>query len=1045
MVKKSRFAMSLILGGLIAVAALPAVGQSGQVPFAQLTSKLAWRNVGPSIGGRSVAVAGVPQQPNVAYGGTVGGGLYKTTDYGLTWKNISNGTLHSTSPSIGFVAVAPSDPNIVYAGTGEADIRNDFISGDGVYKSTDAGKTWNYAGLKNTWTTSIIRIDPRNPNVVYVASMGHVTTPNNDGGVYKSTDGGQTWSKVLSAANDKTGIIDLSMDPQNPDVLYAAMWQGMRTAAGAVNGGPGSGLYKTTDGGAHWTNITRNPGMPEGTLGRIGVAVSPSQPSIVYAIIVAKHGGLFRSDNAGQTWQRVNNSWDIRQRSFYYTTVYVDPTNPNTIYLPTPTLYASYDGGKSLKALRPPHGDNHIVWINPNNPKILVEGNDGGPTVSTNGGETWTGEHDLMTGQFYHITLDDQFPFHIYSAQQDEGAFSGPSANPGGIQLSDWSRAAGGEATWATPQPGKPWITYGSGYFSEFTKYDSRTGVTQSVSPWPDWEQGISSAQMKYRSAWTHPILFSPSNPQELLVGYQYVLKSLDYGSTWTRISPDLTRNLPSEEGPAGGPVMLDQTGAEVYPYISGMAVSPLNDKIIWAGSSDGLVHVTTDGGQHWEDVTPPEFRKTEGWVWGVAASPSDQGTAYVAINRYRWGDHRPYVYRTTDYGKHWTSIVNGVPDDQYTWSVAIDPNDSNLVFLGTSETVYVSFNAGNTWQPLGLNLPTAVVRDIAIQPQQDAVVIATHGRSIWVLDNLGFLEHLAKSPQVTQSAPYLFAPQTTWMTKTYGGRSFGGPNPSVGQNHPFGTTVFFDLPSNYDGSTSVSLDFTTTSGQVIRSYKLHLATSGEKPEAKATAVTAGMNRFQWDLRYPGAVGIKGYYLSPIATNGYDPERNGPEILPGTYNVVLHYGSQSEQAAFVVKLDPRLTTTQSELQARQQLLFSIQGTIDDLANAVNAGLDTQAKLEQAIASNSRAGAKYQASLSKIESAIGELAQMHVGHGGIESDAAVPLAMRAAVTFLFQDVARAYVVPTKAQYDVYNWDKTQIRNGIAKLKSAVQSAQATLAK
>lgn len=1043
MSKRRRLVLVPLLSACLMMAAVPAFSQTTQVPFEQLVSKLSWRNIGPSVGGRSVAVAGVPGQPNIAYGGTVGGGLYKSTDYGLTWHNISDGTMHTESDSIGAVAVAPSDPQIIYAGTGEADIRNTFITGNGVYKSTDAGKTWKYVGLKDTWTTSVIRIDPRDPNIVYVASMGHVTAPNDEGGVYKSTDGGQTWKKILST-NDKSGAIDISLDPQNPDILYAAMWQGMRTASGAMNGGPGSGLYKSTDGGAHWTNISRNSGMPEGTLGRIGVAIAPSQPNTVYAIIVAKHGGLFRSDDAGQTWKRVNNSWDIRQRSYYYTTVYVDPKDPNTIYLPTPTLYASYDGGKTLKTLRPPHGDNHIVWINPDNPQILVEGNDGGPTVSTTGGKTWSGERDLMTGQFYHINLDDEFPFHVYSAQQDEGASEGPSAVPGGIRLADWIRTAGGEATWSVPQPGKPWITYGSGYFSEFTKLDSRTGVTQSVSPWPDWEQGVASERLKYRSAWTHPILFSPANPQELLVGYQYVLKSMDFGATWTRISPDLTRNDKSTEGPAGGPVMLDQTGAEVYPYISGLAVSPLSNNVIWAGSSDGLVHVTTDGGQHWENVTPPKFKDTRGWVWSVAASPSDQGTAYVAINRYRWGDHAPYVYRTTDFGKHWTSIVNGIPATQYAWSVAIDPNDSNLVFLGTSSTVYVSLNAGNTWESLTLNLPVAWVRDIAIQPQQNSVVIATHGRAIWVLDNLGLLEHLAHGVQVASNASYLFAPQTTWMTKSYGGRSFGGPDPSVGANHPFGTTVFFHLPADYNGTTPVSLDFTTTSGQVIRSYKLHLAKSGEKPDMKATAVSPGMNRFLWDLRYPGAIGITGYYLSPIATNGYDPDRPGPEILPGTYNAVLHYGEHTQQTSFVVKLDPRLTTTQSQLEARQKLLFEIQGTIDDLAKAVNAGLAVQTKLEHASASRSDS-ARYQGQLSAVENAIGVLAQMHVGHGGVESDAAVPLALRAAITFLYQDVARAYVQPTVAQQDVYDWDRTQIQKGIANLKTAVSNANAALVK
>ncbi|MGB7282321.1 MAG: hypothetical protein WBE13_08680, partial [Candidatus Acidiferrum sp.] len=802
---------------------LAAGASAGQVSLETLMSKLQWRSVGPYIGGRVVAITGVAGNSNLYYAGTVGGGIWRSTDEGLQWKNISDGKLPGPSSSIGAIAVAPSDPKIIYAGTGESDIRNDMIPGDGMYKSSDAGNTWEYAGLRETHTISGIVVDPKNPEVVYASSMGHAFVPDPERGVFKSTDGGKTWNKILFV-DDKTGAIDLVMEPNQPNVLYAAMWQATRTPWSLSSGGPGSGLYKSTDGGAHWTNITRHSGLPEGILGRIGVGVTASNPDVVYCMMQAKEGGVFRSNGGGETWKRVNAEWKLRQRAFYYMSIYVDPKDANTVYVPeVDALWVSRDGGKTFTKLDTPHGDNHIVWINPDDTKIILEGNDGGATVSTDGGKTWSTEQNQPTGQFYHVNLDDQFPFHIYGAQQDEGSFEGPSAtSSGAISLGDWHSVAYGESTFTVPQPGDPNITYGSGYYSIFLRYNLATGQYESVSPWPEYLEGAASEELKYRFGWTHPILFSPANPKELLIGAQYVMKSDDYGKTWARISPDLTRNVASTEAPSGGPVDLDHSSAEVYPGLSALAVSPMDGDVIWAGSDDGLVHVTTDGGREWKAVNPPGLPE-QSWITSIQPSSGDRSTAYLVSRRYMWDDFKPYVYVTNDSGEHWKTLTNGLPENSYVFAIRQDPNDTNLLFLGTDSTVYVSFDAGAHWQPLTLNLPPTQVRDIAINSQQGDVVIATHGRSFWVLDNLSVLEQLAQKPAMESDGAFLFAPQQAWLTHAYGEPPPDFPMVDVGQNPPFGATVFFHIPAGYDGKTPATIEFMDAQGKLVRSFSLHL------------------------------------------------------------------------------------------------------------------------------------------------------------------------------------------------------------------------------
>ncbi|MGB8150669.1 MAG: hypothetical protein WCE97_05685, partial [Candidatus Cybelea sp.] len=991
---------------------------------------------------------------NLFYMGAVDGGIWKSTDYGIKWVNISDGTLPSESDSIGAIAVAPSNPKMIWAGTGESDIRGDMVTGDGVFKSTDAGKSWSYAGLRDTHTTSGIAIDPRNPGVVYVASMGHAFAPDADRGVFKTVDGGKTWTKVLFV-NDATGAIALSMDPAHPATLYAAMWQAQRQPWRLVSGGAGSGLYKTTDGGAHWTNLSHTPGYPRGVLGRIGVAVSPSNPRIVYSIVQAKAGGIFRSDDGGATWRRTNDDMELRQRAFYYMSVFVDPTNPNVIYVPNVQgLWLSRDAGRTFRALRPPHGDNHIVWIDPHNPKILLEGNDGGATVSTDGGETWSGEHNQPTGQFYHVSIDDRFPFHIYGAQQDEGSIEGPSASvSGAISGDEWQRAAYGESTFVAPQPGDPDITYGSGYFSIFLQYDATLGQYRSISPWPDYQEGASSAELKYRFGWTHPVLFSPANPKQLLVGSQYVLRSDDYGRSWQTISPDLTRNDPSTEGPTGGPVDLDQTSAEVYPDISSLAVSPLDNGVIWAGSSDGLVHASTGSAQvastgsaqvastgsaqvpQWRNVTPPALPQNA-QISSIEPSHVAKGTAYVTASRYMWDDFHPYVYETTDYGAHWSTITAGLPGDQFAFVIRQDPNDANLLFLGTKNTVYVSYDAGARWQPLALNLPKAQVRDLAIDTRQGCVVAATHGRAFWVLDNLALLELISETGLAqTSLAPQAFSPQTAWLTHAYGAPPF--PNSAAGENPPFGATVFFNIPASYNGSTPVTLTFSDASGNVVRAFALHLKTkpqptpaaplfapAARKREADfaATGITAGANRFQWDLRYPDATEVTGFN-PPIAAGGEEDVVNGPEVIPGKYTVTLDYGGSRATVAFDVALDPRIHVDPSALAARLALQQRIHAALDALDRKVN----------EAMALRSRVGPN-----AALDAAIAGAVQLDIksSEGTLLHEAK----LRDRLAALAADIEMAYDRPTAAQYAVFDELDGLATAAQAKIASAMAQAR-----
>jgi photosystem II stability/assembly factor-like uncharacterized protein len=1042
MFKPNKFRPLWLLAGVLLAA--PPVFASA-VPPAELTHALQWRSLGPYRGGIVESVAGIAGEPNHYYMGAGGGGVWESKDYGSSWRNISDKDFKNNN--IGAIAVAPSNPKVIYVGTGNPAFRNTFLTGDGMHKSTDGGKTWSNIGLEKTGIISWIIVDPHDANVVYAGALGQGWVSNPDRGVFKSTDGGATWKKILYV-DDKTGALTLGMAPSNPQVLYASMWQTYRRHWMLSSGGPGSGLYKTTDGGATWTNISHHSGLPPGIWGKVTVAVAPSDPNVVYTLMQVKYrgeiGGLFRSDDAGKSWTLMNNSPAITQRAMYYMRVYVDPKDPNTVYLPNTSIQVSHDGGRTLAEIQPPHGDNHAFWINPNNPKIFVEGNDGGATVTRDGGKTWSSELNQPTGQYYHANLDEQFPFNIYAAQQDDGSYFGPSAVPAGRLPPVWPRVEGGEEGWVVPTPGRPWITYADAYYSDEFRDDQRTGLITNVSPWPEFKFGLAGTEIKYRYGWWHrPALFAPHNPNELLVGGNVVFESQDPGvAPWQVISPDLTRDDKSKELRSGGPISADMTGEEMFDTLSTIAFSPLSDKIIWTGSDDGLVYVTTDGGGHWSQVRPPALA-TWSTITCIEPSHTDAGTAYMAASRFEWNDFHPYVYKTTDYGKHWTEITTGLPDDQYIESVRQDPGNPDLLFVGTSATVFMSLDGGSRWLSLGLNLPPVRVTDVGIQSAQHTVVLSTFGRAFWALDDLQYLEQLTNA-QVADDAPYLFKPQQTWLVKRttfdFGEDGGGGVG---GANLPTGTAVFFNLPGDYAGQP-VKLSFTDADGKLIRTFMLpqkpheaEAASGSRRRAAKPQKLHPGTNRFMWNLRYPNAVDVTGAYHAGRSVT----VPIGPEVVPGTYYAVLSYGGNTQKQPFVVKLDPNLNTTQAGLQQRFDLLMSIQASMNRLDIALNAATDARSKITKAVADKEVSTRRAQKTLADLNRDIDAVIDFKIQSSrGFD---VFPPRLRSWLSAIYTRVDYAYVQPTPEMTQVANGYIDDEHKGVARLQGDLARAGALL--
>ncbi|MBA3342284.1 MAG: glycosyl hydrolase, partial [Gemmatimonadaceae bacterium] len=721
---------------------------------------LRWREIGPFRGGRSVAAAGSAARPHEYYFGTTGGGVFKTTDGGITWGPVTDKYFGGT---IGAIAVSESNPDIVYVGAGETPIRGNVSHGDGVFKSTDAGRTWTHAGLADTRQIGRVRIHPKNPDIAYVAALGHVWGPNAERGVFKTIDGGKSWKKVLFRS-DSAGAVDLVIDPSNPNIMYATIWHAWRTPWMLVSGGPQSGIFKSTDGGEKWTEISRNRGLPAGLLGKIGITVSPANPKRLWALIEADSGGVFRSDDAGATWTRTNSDRSLRQRAWYYTRIYADTRDTATVYALNVGFFRSSDGGKSFRPVPTPHSDNHDLWIAPNDPNRMIEANDGGANVSFNRGQSWT-EQDFATAQFYHVTTTNHFPYQVCGAQQDNSTVCGPSRASGGIDIDDWHDVGGGESGYIAVRPDNPDIVYAGSYGGYLSRYDHRTGFERNINPWPDNPMGHDAADARYRFQWTFPIVISPHDPNTLYVGSSVVFRSRNEGQSFEPISRDLTRNDPRTLGSSGGPITKDQTSVEYYGTVFTIAESPVSRGVIWAGSDDGLLHITRDNGKSWKNVTPPGMPE---WsrVSIIEASRFSPGTAYVASNHFQRDNLRPYIFRTTDYGVTWRLVVDGISPTEFVRVVREDPVRRGLLYAGTERGVWVSFNDGGTWQSLRQNLPIVPIHDLAVK--EGDLVAGTHGRSFWIMDDLSALRQIG--PATTRGNAHLFKPRDAFRANFGGG-----------------------------------------------------------------------------------------------------------------------------------------------------------------------------------------------------------------------------------------------------------------------------------
>ena len=887
-----------------------------------LFGAMRWRQVGPFRGGRVLAVTGVPGEPNVFYFGAASGGIWRSTDAGANWQPIFD---KESIASIGSIAVAASDHNVIYAGSGEACIRGNITYGNGVYKSVDGGKNWKNVGLKDTRHIGAVIIDPKNPNIVFVAALGHAYGSNEERGVFRSTDGGATWQKVLFRDN-KTGAIDIVFDPNNSNTLFASLWQVYRTPWSLDSGGPGSGLYKSTDGGSTWKHLEAH-GLPAGILGRIGISVSGADSNRVYALVEAKEGGLFRSEDGGENWAKVNDDGRLRQRAWYFTHIFADPKSADTVYILNTGMLRSSDGGRSFNLLNAPHGDHHGLWIDPDHPQRLINGNDGGATVSTDGGKTWTTQYNQPTAQFYHVITDNRWPYFIYGAQQDNSTIAIKSYDDDGvIGRQDWFQVGGGESGYIAPYPPDPSIVY-AGAEGLISRFDKRTEQAVDISVWPLDVSGNGAENLLHRFNWTSPLLISPHDPNTLYSAAEMLFKSTNGGQSWAAISPDLTRNDKAKQKPSGGAITLDITSVEYYDTIFAVAESPLKKDLLWVGTDDGLVHVTTDGGQNWSKVSPKEMPEWS-MISIVEASHYDPGTAYIAVDRHKQDDFRPLIYRTGDYGTSWTAIANGIPEGSYVRSVREDPKRKGLLFAGTETGAYFSLDDGANWQPLKLNLPTVPVHDLNIHG--DDLIAATHGRAFWVLDDIIPLRQIDGNSTTAQML--LYQPQTVVRLHLPEAIERRGP---VGDDPPLGAIL--DYYFKTAPQDEVKLEIFDSAGKLVRGLSSREKKEMEQPpewpdqikEVTTIPASAGMNRYAWNLRWEPPVKIPGAFYT-----GNGPE--GPMALPGKYMVKLTTGSQSQSHPLEIVQDPRVkNVTQADLQKQFELLLQVRDANTDLHRSVN--------------------------------------------------------------------------------------------------------------
>jgi photosystem II stability/assembly factor-like uncharacterized protein len=889
-----------------------------------LYSGIKWREVGPYRGGRSCTVTGVPGNPNLYYFGTVGGGVWRTKDAGQSYENITDKYFGGT---IGAVAVAENDPNVIYVGEGEQTLRNNVSSGWGVWKSTDAGATWKHMGLSDSRHISRIRIHPKNPDVVYVAAMGNLWKPNEMRGIYRSVDGGANWKKVLYI-NETAMAGDLAMDPNNPRILYAATWNMKRNGYRMDSGGPDSKLWKSTDGGDTWENLSDKPGMPKGTNGIIGVTVSPVNSNRLWAIIENTEApGVYRSDDAGKTWTRLNQDRALLQRAWYYCRIYADTQNEDKVWVMNVSYGVSKDGGKTFELKNAPHGDHHDLWIDPNNNQRMAIADDGGAQISNDGGENWTTYHNQPTAQFYRVTTDNSFPYNILGAQQDNTSVRIPHRTDGNsITDKDWIALSIGESAHLAPDPTNPNIIYGSDYKGYMSLQNLDNGQERSTNVWPDLPAGSGVEVMKYRFNWNYPLVFSKHDPKKLYAGSNHLHATTNGGQSWQEISPDLTRGEPETIKSSGGSITQDNTGAEYYANIFVIAESPYTKDEIWTGSDDGLLHFTTDGGKNWKNVTPPQSPKYNMWN-SIDVNPFVKGGAYAVATSYKFGDYTPYVYKTSDYGKTWTVITNGIPKEEFVRVVRADQKRQGLLYAGTEKGMWISFDDGTSWNKFQLNLPPVPIADLAWK--DDNLIAATHGRSFWMIDDVTPL-HQLKSEMTTRGS-VLFKPAATYRMPSQGG--YREPRKGEGENRPGGVLVHFYLKT-VDEKTEAKLEFLSTNGEVIKTYN-----NKAKEKSEQLTVKAGGNRFVWDMRYAGYKTFPGmvFYGSPNL---------GPKAVPGKYKVRLTVNGESQEQEFEILKDPRVNTTPEEFRAQFEYLTKVR----DKVSEANQGIIDIRKIKEDLSS-----------------------------------------------------------------------------------------------
>tara|TARA_B100000925_G_C22010618_1_gene476197 strand:- start:296 stop:3403 length:3108 start_codon:yes stop_codon:yes gene_type:complete len=893
---------------------------------------LNWRSIGPYRGGRASSVTGVSNSDNTYYFGATGGGIWKTTDSGQNWRNISDGFFGG---SIGAISASESDPNILYVGTGEKTVRGNVSPGyGGFWKSDDAGETWKKMNLDiDQVQVGRIAIHPKNPDIVYIAIIGDLFKDSNKRGVYKSTDGGKSWRQVLFS-NERSGAVDISIDKNNPRIIFASTWNIRRTPYSLESGGEGSGLWKSTDGGETWKNISDNEGLPSGIWGISGVSVSPVNSKKVFALIENKEGGLFRSDDGGSSWKKVNEDRNLRQRAWYYTRVYADTQNENRVYVMNVSFWRSEDGGKSFDRYRTPHGDHHDLWIDPENNKRLIVADDGGAQVSSDDANNWSTYMNQPTAQYYRVATDNSFPYNILVAQQDNSTQRVPHrVNSGGISERDWERSAGGESAHLAAKPDNPDIVYGGSYGGYLTRLDHSTGEVRSVNVWPNNPMGHGAEDMKFRFQWNFPIFFSPHDPNKLYTTSNRFHVTYNEGEKWEVFSPDLTRNEKEKLGPSGGPITKDNTAVEYYATIFAACESPYEKDLLWAASDDGLIHLSRDGGKNWEDVTPVNSPKYLMWN-SVEPDPFVKGGLYAAGTLYKTGDFQPYMYKTKDYGKTWEKITNGIPNNHFTRVLRADPNKEKLLYAGTESGMYISFDDGISWNSFQLNLPLVPITDLTIK--NNNLIAATQGRSLWLIDDLTPLHQLNK--EVNNASMKLFKPIDSYRM---GSPGRGTPR-NAGKNHHNGVEVFFNIDDKIlDDNTSVTLEFLDNEKKLIKKYD-------NQSDENALDINGEKNSFVWNMRYDDAKGFDGLIM-------WAASLRGPIASPGQYYVKLTVNEKSEEQSFNILKDPRSNSTDEDLKEQFDFLLSVRDKVSDIHQTI---IDIRSSRSQLIDLKSKISDKY---------------------------------------------------------------------------------------